>query len=720
MENVKTHPKDDALFRRSSFVSRLLRLDDISRKEMMLVGLLLALILSILFILTNLGLIYRILNIEAGTRTVNFSGKIVNKADGTNLISGTPACVNGGADTCDFRVRIYDASSGGNLLFEEEHANVELGDTDGVFSLDINSICNSAASGSSDWGTTACVSNGGVDFSSSSLFLELAFAPGGAGSYIEVFARKQLSNTGSAFYAERAGTLDTGFTSGSIVFEGSSGISEDNSNLFWDNASKYLGVGVNDPGYEIDVDGDIYLRSQGIDNKSGQISFQATTTAAGDRTGYIRQDGTDGINSLLQIGTSGYIGFVLDSNIVSILHNNGLTIGTTTVGANTLSLYQDTDNEAILVQAPNLINKPSFSLQNLPLSTDLNTGKAFEIKVTGESFGRVQFYSDGAYGIGPGSATRDVFLSRAAANRFLISANKVSSSADLTITRALRVGSTSAPFAYLDTAGGTASLASIRVRAGVATAAPTAGDIYSDGTDLFFYNGSGWDDLTATGSLWIDYGTFINYGANPVSIGTASTSGELLTINNAANDTYLRVQNTSTGATSADGGSLGYASASSVLELWNLENAGLSFGTNGTERLTISASGVLTASNLAGGGNQCVQVDNSGILSGSGSVCGGTSYWTQSGSNIYYNTGNISVGTTASQAKIHAQTSASANMLMFENTGGTADKRAFGFYNYYGGTSSSNLLVLRAYNNSYSVVRDLMTFNHDGAVSMQG
>ncbi|MCA9381486.1 hypothetical protein KC678_04430, partial [Candidatus Dojkabacteria bacterium] len=663
--NKKTHLQQGALFRRQDFASVLPRLELLSLKDQKLRWIILSTLLLLLFLLVNRGAIYRILNIEAGTRTVNFSGKIVNKADGTNLVTGTPSCVAAGADTCDFRVRIYDAASAGNLLFEEEHTDIEIGDTDGVFTLDINSICNSAASGSSDWGTTACVSNGGVDFSSANVFVELAFDPTGAGSYTEVFARKQLSNTGSAFYAERAGNLDTGFTSGSIVFEGSSGIAEDNSNLYWDDSSNFLGVGVNDPGYEIDVDGGIFLRSQGIDNKSGQISFQATTTAAGDRIGYIRQDGTDGINSQLQIGTSGYIGFVLDSNTVSILHNNGLTIGTTTVGSNTLSLYQSTNNEALLIQAPNITSKPAFSLQNLPASTDVNTGKAFEIKVTGEGFGRGQFYSDGGYGIGGGSATRDIFISRAAANRLIVSSNKSTGAADLTVTRGIRAGSSAAPFAYLDAEAGTTTYPSLRIRSGVATTSPNAGEIYSDGTDLFFYNGSGWDDLTATGtSYWTQSGSDIYYDTGKVTVGTTS-SRSLLNVE-AGTPTYPSIL-TDNDVLFADSGNIimtmiAGTTSSSIINFGDSgdEDIGkityshvansLTFTTNAAGRLAINSSGGVTVYGLAGGGSQCLQVDNTGLIGVTGSACGsGSSLFTDGGATTYLTaTGdNLAIGSSS-------------------------------------------------------------------------
>ncbi|MDH3324928.1 MAG: hypothetical protein OEL89_04785, partial [Candidatus Peregrinibacteria bacterium] len=59
---------------------------------------------------------------------------------------------------------------------------------------------------------------------------------------------------------------------------------------------------------------------------------------------------------------------------------------------------------------------------------------------------------------------------------------------------------TSAPAAFLDIAASTTSIASLKVQTGAATSSPAAGEMYSDGTDLFFYNGSGWDDLTGGGT----------------------------------------------------------------------------------------------------------------------------------------------------------------------------------------------------------------------------
>ena len=60
----------------------------------------------------------------------------------------------------------------------------------------------------------------------------------------------------------------TAFTAGSVVFAGASGVySQDNANLFWDNANDRLGVGTATPAYRLDVNGEInvaagqYIRS---------------------------------------------------------------------------------------------------------------------------------------------------------------------------------------------------------------------------------------------------------------------------------------------------------------------------------------------------------------------------------------------------------------------------------------------------------------------------
>tara|TARA_R110000868_G_scaffold368259_1_gene631311 strand:+ start:1627 stop:3036 length:1410 start_codon:yes stop_codon:yes gene_type:complete len=54
----------------------------------------------------------------------------------------------------------------------------------------------------------------------------------------------------------------TAFTAGSVVFAGASGVySQDNTNLFWDNTNKRLGIGTTAASYKLDVRGDISVSS---------------------------------------------------------------------------------------------------------------------------------------------------------------------------------------------------------------------------------------------------------------------------------------------------------------------------------------------------------------------------------------------------------------------------------------------------------------------------
>lgn len=80
------------------------------------------------------------------------------------------------------------------------------------------------------------------------------------------------------------------------------------------------------------------------------------------------------------------------------------------------------NSEAFYVVANSITTGVAFSVE-APLSTSVNDGKAFQLKVNGEAFGRVMFYSDGKFGVGGGIATRDVFLSRSAANTWLVSSD---------------------------------------------------------------------------------------------------------------------------------------------------------------------------------------------------------------------------------------------------------------------------------------------------------
>ncbi|MFC1700506.1 MerR family DNA-binding transcriptional regulator, partial [Patescibacteria group bacterium] len=58
---------------------------------------------------------------------------------------------------------------------------------------------------------------------------------------------------------------------------------------------------------------------------------------------------------------------------------------------------------------------------------------------------------------------------------------------------------TSSPTAYLDIIGATSAAASLRLRSGSAPVGPNTGDIYADGSSMYYYDGSTWQDLTSGG-----------------------------------------------------------------------------------------------------------------------------------------------------------------------------------------------------------------------------
>jgi hypothetical protein len=194
-------------------------------------------IVMLLFIFVSLVFVPKV---EAAmSNTVNFQTKIIFKTSGLNLVPGTPACVSTGADTCDFRVRIWNLSSGGtttagtNLLYEELFTDAEISNNNGILYLVLNSVCGASYSGGNNWGSTVasstvCVlvddsdadSATGVNFDRNDLWLEITFDPSGAWTDlasppggIETFTRTNLKSVPSAFVAQ---TL-SGKTSGSFV-----------------------------------------------------------------------------------------------------------------------------------------------------------------------------------------------------------------------------------------------------------------------------------------------------------------------------------------------------------------------------------------------------------------------------------------------------------------------------------------------------------------------
>jgi hypothetical protein len=153
---------------------------------------------------------------------INFQGKIVDRVSGVNVVSGSPSCVVAGAsnDTCDIRVNIYTDSGGGTLMFQEVHSNKEIGEYNGVFNIQINSVCNTwSGSASPPAGCTATPTVSGITWGNDpTIYIEIQLDADGNGDFSspETFSRKLLNSVPYAYYADNAGSVD-GISSENIV-----------------------------------------------------------------------------------------------------------------------------------------------------------------------------------------------------------------------------------------------------------------------------------------------------------------------------------------------------------------------------------------------------------------------------------------------------------------------------------------------------------------------
>jgi hypothetical protein len=115
------------------------------------------------------------------------------------------------------------------------------------------------------------------------------------------------------------------------------------------------------------------------------------------------------------------------------LQRIGVGINAPRSALNNNFIYSAGNNAALELNAPNLTDQGAFVIYT-PLSTDINTGKAFAFVAGSEAAARGIFYSDGAYGIGDGVGSRDIYLGRSSAGVISITSDKVSGRASLMVS----------------------------------------------------------------------------------------------------------------------------------------------------------------------------------------------------------------------------------------------------------------------------------------------
>jgi hypothetical protein len=124
------------------------------------------------------------------------------------------------------------------------------------------------------------------------------------------------------------GNLTTNLTAGSVPFIGASGLlSQDNTNLFWDNTNKRLGVGTNAPNTALHVVSSVVAIRATLPNGDGAIFSNDSTTSyfqaltSGD---LVRKFNIAGLDIAFRSGSSSYTqNMLLSSNGNLIIQNGG-------------------------------------------------------------------------------------------------------------------------------------------------------------------------------------------------------------------------------------------------------------------------------------------------------------------------------------------------------------------------------------------------------------
>jgi hypothetical protein len=211
-----------------------------------------------------------------------------------------------------------------------------------------------------------------------------------------------------------ANTLSLPFTTGSVVFQGSGGtLSQNNSNLFWNNANNRLGIGTASPTQMLHV--------------SGGSAFVNGTIYFGDGSHYLTTDNSTyallSSNRNLQLGRSGFAALTVAST-------NNILIGTTTDAGYKLDVNGDArvasnfylNNFSRIISANNAIDFQSFRMVHNAYWNTLNSQYAYTFEngggnanlITGTT-GRMSL--DSAFGPTAGNAVYNTFLISSTVNQ---------------------------------------------------------------------------------------------------------------------------------------------------------------------------------------------------------------------------------------------------------------------------------------------------------------
>lgn len=148
-----------------------------------------------------------------------------------------------------------------------------------------------------------------------------------------------LPNSSKVMRGDNKIKTERSYTSGSVLFAGEKVIEEDNSNLYWDNTNKRLGVGTNSPFTNFEIVGD--SADMVIRQSDGKYSIGLQSFSGGQGVLNLFDDASNSSR------TSAAISFTAQGNNHSWINNTNGRLG---VGTNSPTERLDINDDAIRIR----------------------------------------------------------------------------------------------------------------------------------------------------------------------------------------------------------------------------------------------------------------------------------------------------------------------------------------------------------------------------------
>lgn len=287
------------------------------------------------------------------------------------------------------------------------------------------------------------------------------------------------------------GTITPGFTTGSVTFADSSGnLAQDNAQFFWDDTNNKLGIGTASPLAKFHLTGAATGKALAILNETGDQNI-LTASASGVTVANLDRSGNLSVEGALS-----------DLSGATLEVNDNLDIsGTLTSGTANAFVVDATGNistsgtTGLTFSSTGGVNLAGGTLSDSSDGVDIND----DLEISG--------------GTTLGDASGDTVTANAASWTFANDTNYILSggingfSLDSTTfsvdgaSDRIGIGTAAPDAAWLDIAANTTAKSQLNLTtsAGTNVSAPNSGDLWWNGTNLYFYNGSINKDLLASG-----------------------------------------------------------------------------------------------------------------------------------------------------------------------------------------------------------------------------